>query len=434
MPSDIHAEASTKILAAIYNRVGSDGRMHAFFTGPNRFQQNIGVSIFYRREAFTRAILFIRQNGPLHLRLLSVGKVWGMLTSFIGDNYWCIARETAFKDFEGPVGDIISTEAKRAFTEALAVSAIFSPIPETTLFPLVALRVADDFESDAFYLSTPATLGKYIAKPKQELWLCPEFFPPMKDWKGKKEVPNAWLGVKSPLDELSIKAKSVILGAIALTPMPRYRHMFSMRQNFGGRCVIRAGGLSTSFGEPNMPSMMHDIVITSADHAWLALLSEKLSAGDRPTRRQMTALEYFYKAWFLDPPDRFPILCMVIDAIVGEQSQATQAVINGVRTIVGDHVDAERLGLLMRLRGSVIHGGAPNVYESSKYGKYYIEYGQDPIFDLELIVARCLTKHIFGEALQTHADPNAEILQQGQAIGRLPESLYEDTILGSMPL
>ena len=49
----------------------------------------------------------------------------------------------------------------------------------------------------------------------------------------------------------------------------------------------------------------------------------------------------------------------------------------------------------MRLRAAVIHGGAPDVYDSSSYAKYFEDYEQDPVRDLERIVVRCLQIVVF---------------------------------------
>ena len=136
-----------------------------------------------------------------------------------------------------------------------------------------------------------------------------------------------------------------------------------------------------------------------------------MAASDTPTRRQVRALEYFYRAWPLDAPERFPWLFTTLDAIFGDAAQATQAVVDAF----GRHGEASfeypRLRLLLGIRNSVIHGGAPDVYESDKYHRYYETYGDDPLFDLERITAQCLRSTIFDGALVEHPDPNAEIIR-----------------------
>jgi hypothetical protein len=225
--------------------------------------------------------------------------------------------------------------------------------------------------------------------------------------------------------------KNAILGTIALTPRPEHRHMFSGRTVMGGRTTLYHGTVTTVFGESDTPPIMYDIRLGDADHAWLAMLAEKLESIEKVHRRHVHALEYFYRAWALDPIERFPVLCMALDAIFGDANQATQAVVDGVRETIGSQVSAERLRDLMKLRAAVIHGGAPDVYESRTYEAYYREYGDDPIGDLELVVARCLSQRVFAGQLKEHPDPNAETIAEGQRLGRLPRSRKQSSILGA---
>ena len=190
-----------------------------------------------------------------------------------------------------------------------------------------------------------------------------------------------------------------------------------------------AGRCPMSFSKPHTPALGDDITINHDDHAWLSILATKIIAPERAVRRQMHALEYFYRAWFLDPQERFPVLCMALDAAFGDANHATQAVIDGVRATVGEHVPDARLRALMDLRASVIHGGAPDVYDSRKYARYYDSYDADPILDLELVVAQCLRSLVFGGALKSHPDPHAAIIKAAQEQGRFPKNFNEHTIL-----
>jgi len=175
--------------------------------------------------------------------------------------------------------------------------------------------------------------------------------------------------------------------------------------------------------------MMNDIVLTEADHGWLTILAALLDASDTHSRSQLRALEYFYRAWFLDPRERFPALCMSLDSLVGVSDGHTKAVVKYVKSKIDTVIDDDRLRLLMRVRGAVIHGAAPDVYDSENYEKYYVDYETDPIRDLELITAKCLREAIFGATLKYHLDPNAELLANMQAMGRLPARLDEGCII-----
>ena len=132
----------------------------------------------------------------------------------------------------------------------------------------------------------------------------------------------------------------------------------------------------------------------------------------------MRALEYHYRAWAPDPAKRFPSLVGAIDAIFGgDGTGATQAVVDAVGPLLGKEYDSTRIRMLLGLRGSVIHGGAPNVYESSKYRRYYETYHEDAVRDLEVIVAKCLQHEVFGEDFRERPFTYAELLEERRRKG-----------------
>src|SRR5690606_38940256 len=114
---------------------------------------------------------------------------------------------------------------------------------------------------------------------------------------------------------------------------------------------------------------------------------------------KLRALEYFYRAWFLSPRERFAPLCMALDALLSVEHGHTAAAVKFVKAIVDPSIDEKRLRLLTRVRGAVIHGAAPDVFDSESYEEYWLTYRADPIHDLELIVAKCLRTAIFKDDL-----------------------------------
>jgi hypothetical protein len=120
---------------------------------------------------------------------------------------------------------------------------------------------------------------------------------------------------------------------------------------------------------------------------------------------------------------------MALDAIFSELGQATASVIAGIRSLLGSQINERRLQLLMKLRGSVIHGRAPDVYDSDEYTEYFDKYEVDPIHDLDLVLADCLRLKIFDGLLKVHSDPHAKIIAEAQAKGSLPKNLSRRTII-----
>jgi len=175
-----------------------------------------------------------------------------------------------------------------------------------------------------------------------------------------------------------------------------------------------------------MPS---DIHITRADHPWLQVLNTLFDSPEHSQRNRVRALEYFHRAWFDDPRERFPTMCMALDSLIAAKTRHTDAAVKFIRDTVTQPIDEDRLRLLLKLRGAVVHGAAPDVYESEHYEMYYSRYGEDPISDLDLVVAACLRQSVFGGQLQPHPDPHADLVRQRQALGSLPRDMRGRSII-----
>lgn len=428
---EVHFEAIERVLATLFQK--GDALLSSFTFGkPGApiWDRRMGTEVFVDRKAYTQALLFIRQNGAPYLRSISISDLWSLVTNFVTDNFWYIGRSAHLSITDQPYSACVTLEDKQALADALASSAMFSPKTELTLYPLIPIRVAETFQSERFFLIAAERLDQSLL-PASMLHsrLEPCSFPPFSEWGGIKHRTTAWLGVRSPLPLISDKLAAAILGAAALTPLPRNRYMFSGRKVFGGRCTIRNGFTVSPREDAHTPPIMHDIVITARDHKWLEILLALLDAQDKLSRSKVRALEYFYRAWFLDPRERFPSLCMSLDSLVGASHGHTAAAVKFVQEVINSSVDERRLRLLMRIRGAVIHGAAPDVYDSENYAQYYVDYGADPIRDLELVVAKCLREAVFEGELGYHPSPNADIVTEMQAKGKLPKQLAPAAII-----
>lgn len=389
----------------------------------------MGTEIYYHFSELLKSALYARKHGANYLRYLPPSSIQGMLQDFIAKNFWYLADEAWLRRFDGTFADNVSHNTKVKLAEAIAVSAIFLPENALTLYPLVPIKVACSFVSNAFFIVSAGNFDEELLPENFNGRQLPlHQFPPLSEWKGRIHRPSAWLGVRSPAELASNKMKAAILGALALTPLPRHRHLFSGRANFGGACLL-SDSATTSFGDAHMPPLMYDLIMTDQDRPWLLKLSELFSTAEKSSRRKTRALEYFYRAWNTEASERFPLLCMALDAVFGDANRATQAVIDGVRATLGDHISDARLRKLMFLRAAVIHGGAPDVYDSSKYTDYYDRYHTDPIFDMELIVTNCLRLAIFSGTIREQPDPNEAIIAEQQSKGLLPRNIRYPTIM-----
>lgn len=433
MSPTTHLKAANLLLKSLSSRPG-DGLKASFMfgrPGAQHWEKNFGAEVYFRPAEFTQACLFVRQNGPVYLRYHSIEDIWSMLQSFVTENFWYLADQILFTS--GAVGvysDHVSSIVQLQFATALGRSEIFSPENKLTLFPLVTINVREAYDSPSYFLVSP----EMLVESRLPAGVSPEYidgqkFPPLLDWEGKTYRPASWLGVWAPTVQAASKIKAAILGAVALTPNSRNRYAFSGRKMFGGHCSFDGSASFTVDNEGHTPPLMNDIEITQTDHSWLENLSLKVNSNERSVRRELKALEYFYRAWGVKKPERFPLHCMTLDAMFGAEQHATQAVIDGVKETLGSHVRDERLRLLMKLRAAVIHGGAPDVYDSRKYARYYNTYEADPISDIALVVARCLQTKIFNGKLSEHEDPDAKLIEKAKSMGRIPKSFPKRSIL-----
>ena len=288
-----------------------------------------------------------------------------------------------------------------------------------------------NFEADNFFLINASDLSlAHLPSGFGANFLDAEKFPPITHWDGKKSTTTSWLGIRSPLPLISKKIASAILGAVALTPLPRQRYLFSERTMYGGQCTFNGTNHRFSINySPHTPAMMHDIVLTKDDHIWLKRLAALVKSNDKQSRSRLRALEYYYRAWFLDPRERFPVLCMSLDSLVAVSHRHTTEAVKFIQNAINLKIDDDRLRLLMRVRGAVVHGASPDVYDSENYAKYYEDYETDPIYDLELIVAKCLRDEIFSGTLRYHNDPDAKIIEKIKAKGHFPKRKDDDFII-----
>ncbi|MDE5453258.1 hypothetical protein GWE18_10330 [Bradyrhizobium sp. CSA112] len=404
-------EAIERLLRSISMKDSGGGLSSSFFfghIGARLFERRMGTEIFYDSKALTEATLFVRQHGPAHLRQMDVRAIQSLLQNFVIDHFWPIGEQVMFNDVQGDLADAVSWRVKNVLAGHLAASSIFTPETGLTLYPLVPVVVQEDFDGAVFSFLRPASLthswlGIHPSNP-----LSPDHFSCISPDR-KRELVTAWLGVRAPNFEVAEKRKAAILGALALT-LPRHeRKLFSGRHNFGGRCTFSSSDSTESFGDPPLPSLMHDATIEGHDHAWLHRLGEKLTSEDGTDVKHCRALEYFYRAWPLKPNESFSHIFMAMDSIFGDASRATQAIIDAAAKHGADTFPYERLRLLLSLRATVIHGGAPDVHDSGKYHKYYADYGEDPIVDIEKITAQCFRAVIFDEVLQERPDRREEI-------------------------
>lgn len=404
-------ETAKLLLQSMHKQRHADRRRTSFlFTKPGQHPFAGGgasTEVNFDNVKLLECALYVQKHGSLHLRGLPVGKVESDLMDFVMESYHLLAPETFLNVFTGRYADHLSPGTVTTFAGTFAASRFFLEPRLITLFPLVPVTVDVDYVFAPFFLCAPSGLAAALGTDAGRFDITGDSFPPIDEWNGRREATGSWLGVRAPTIEAARKVRAAVLGAVALLPHYLERYTFSGRRLFGGHVTL-SGNYSLAFGDPHTPPLMTDVIIGAGDHPWLGELAGKLAAPTKDDRKHLRALEYYYRAWTPDPVKRFPTLFAAIDAVFGDAAAATQAVVDAVGPLMGPDYTAERIRLMMGLRASVVHGGAPDVYESSKYQKYYRDYGKDAVKDMELIVACCLQQVIFPgtmiERPHTHAD------------------------------
>jgi hypothetical protein len=410
------------LLKAMYHPQGKGVTQQFLFgdIGAAHWEKRLGASIHYDEKQLLKTVLHVRREGPIYLRKTPPDQIRSMLLEFVSDHYTYLADDAFFHQFSTSYFEQVSEHARAKFTGALAQSRIFLPKDILALFPIDIIRVQDSFDSQNFFLIDSRSLNaSRLPKGVDHLAIEPCDFPPLRDWDGRRWHPRTWLGIRSPSLQTSQRMKAAILGAVSLTPNHRNRYMCSERSIPGGWCTLD-DSISFGLSEPSTPPLVTDVVLSVQDHDWLTQLSVKLGGRDKTAIREIRALEYFYRAWFMDSSERYPSLYMSLESIFGDANRATQAVIDGIRSLLGEHIPEARVRSLSDLRAAVIHGGAPEVYDSRTYARYYSKYEADPIDDLGILVAECLRKRIFGNSMYEKADPHAEFIEKAIESGQIP--------------
>jgi hypothetical protein len=409
------AVATEMLLASMFKEKAPDRLIHSFmFNKPGLPLFGFGgggTEIHYDSALLLQAALYLRKHGSPHLRSLSVETLQSIMKDFVSSHYYLLAGESFLRFFSQSYSAVLSVETKAKFAEAMAGSSMFVEPSEMTLFPLVPITVETGFKSTPFFFASPGDLEGYLGPIHIRGSLIPDSFPPFSDWEYRRYTPTSWLGVRAPTLDAARQMRAAILGAAALVPHHMERYIFSGRELFGGYVTI-ANGWTLSSGDPHTPKLMTNLALSAEDHPWLEVLADKITSPRKVDRRQLRALEYYYRAWAPDPVKRFPTLFAAIDAIFGDAGAATQAIVDAVGPVMGPEYTSERVRLMLGLRASVIHGGAPNVYESSKYEAYYETYLTDPTRDLELIVARCLQSVIFPGSMVERSHTHAALIKE----------------------
>ncbi len=136
----------------------------------------------------------------------------------------------------------------------------------------------------------------------------------------------------------------------------------------------------------------------------------------------------------MDDSDRCFLLFMALDAIFGQDGFGfAVGMKTGIKETLKENIEEKRLDALLRIRNTMLHGGAPDLFASSNYLEYAQKYSTDPSTDVQLVVAKCLRRHIFGDEFRRQDNPDDEIVQFARAQGLIPSEADRSSIVLEWP-
>lgn len=379
------------------------GARCAFTFSPNRRTSEyefggIGVEIFFDFKILSRVSVMLRSCGGLHLKNLPRSEISSMVIKFVRENFHIIGRDIFSVAPDKKFNELLDKATKIELANELSKSAFFYPDWSKFIFPLCDVTASEDYFGTNFsFVRASSLIDERIVSASQASNLLPDTFPPLLRFQGRRRYPASWLIVESANERTAKRLMNAVLGSFSLAVSDRQRYLFSGRTMFGGLAELKSASLSFTMSDPLTPGLMNNLILGKQDAAWMGVTDELLKSSDIEGRRQLKSLEYYYRSWPGNSSDRFVFLCMAMEALFGNANESTSSVIEGIQELFDPELNRKRLRLLMKLRGAVFHGSAPEIYDSSKYAKYVADYSSDPAEDLEVLIAECLKRSIFGD-------------------------------------
>lgn len=429
---------ATKILKATF-RTDGKGRAskHSFMYGKKgapSLQFISGTTVYYDEDTMLEAAFSAKEFGHKYLKQIPISAIISICKKSISDNYSIWADETFMKEFDSSYYDFVSEKALLLFSKAVADSEIFNPEQKFFTFPIQTIRAENEYIGKNFSLLKPNSLSD-VKKPFElkSFNVNGQRFPPLNETNNHYYPLKTWLCTTSPHLREAQKNKAAILAVLSIKYDNFLRYQFNLSRHVGGYCSFGSNQMSFSIGAPHTPSVSEDLILKEMDIPVLETLDSLLDSPEQEASRKVKALEYFYRAWFLDESERYPFLFMCLESLYGDSMNATQSIIDGVKNVLNIDISESRIRLLIQLRGSVIHGRSPEIYDSRKYAKYYKRYRICPSKDLALLVAACLNSTLFDNRIAKQNSKHRDMLKNARTEGKINSYIDNSILVAGQP-
>lgn len=429
--SSLSGDLVDLILSSYFRNSGPDRTIeHVSITRPSdsfhfdAFQDTAFVSLGAIREA----AFMLRDKGPPHFRSEPIFASIEALRSFFRDHHYIIFDEVINCYGSGPYADFISDKNKKHLSEKLLSSEVLNPTDRLFLFPLTPVDVKAAFSGANFSLVDPrSACGELPERYRHSAILNGRM--PSFDQRDSGEPVKSWLIIHGPSSKSVNRSKIIVLGALALAPIYRERYIFTFRKIVCNYIFLH-DGVFTRSSNPHTPPLSDGLTIRSIDHSWLAKVDLILKSEDKQSRGKRNALDYFYRAWFMEPSERCSLMFVCLDALYEHTGlqPATKRMKEGIEKSLRDTSLSSQLRFMMELRNSILHGGCSDIFESSKYHRYWENFGTDIFVDLEIVAAKCLRREVFGDDFVPQADPHADLLAKHQKLGHIATDDWQHVV------
>ncbi|WP_349363830.1 MAG: hypothetical protein ABL307_00070 [Roseitalea porphyridii] len=286
---------------------------------------------------------------------------------------------------------------------------------QTFAFPLSRISVVSNYTGINFYILGGDDIEG--TNPQSSL----------ERFKANRSI-NGWIGCTSTFPENAQKIKRIVLGAMSLRLPYIERTRKTLSEPANGFVTHNPLGWSSS--REHMPPIGYDISITEDDRWWLEKIDRLTQAAGKPSRHLRKALEYFYLGWFLEANERVAFNFMTLYAVFDQGTHKMAEELKRVISTDLEHAfDDVRLKDILNLRNQFLHGGSPDIYDSSLYDCYIRIYKCDPIVDIEYLTASCLRRLVFGANFKMQTNPYETEIQKLKNRGLLPTQPSQQTII-----
>jgi hypothetical protein len=395
-------EAVDLLLDAIY----STGERHQLLSEfgihePNSpiWSNTIGTSIYIRNEkTYLKAVFYIKQNGVPYLSELPISKLKSQVTQFLIENFWYIRDGEFSRNPNLSYKLQIPCNAKLQLAKALLTSPLFKATQKIFLYPFNSIHTESNLRLQNFFIvnSSNLSLEDLNISSSYSQQFNFNYYPSLIDNQINQKRISTWIGIYAPTEEISQRILYALLGVISLFEDSEKRYCFNGEPKDSG-CSYFPDDYQYTCKETVdlLPSLYFKLKIGNELSIHLNNISNFMSSINNESERYILALTNFYKSWFEQEAGQYRTLCTCIESLIEDTRTKSSQKFKNLCLQYSNKFDSNQLSHLLNIRGSIVHGKAPHLSDSSYYDSYLETYLSEPLTDLLNIVEIVLKSHIF---------------------------------------